>query len=294
MPRRRNARSRARAQASPSPSVEEAEPEPQPAQSPVDHPQPVREAEDGGSSPVLDGGASPVLRDRDGLQESHDAALARRVQQELNAGLRSRSPRGSPDRGPPSSGGSSGGDSADDSLGDDVGKGLRNWPKNGGVSLGSLSSGSGLSSRSSRSRRRKDRPRQVDGLIDFDSVYPTLMKDVDNSGMSVRQFFNDFKLRHIAHKSQKRTREEFDMLALLMTAIAAKDMRTMRRLVACRAYAIMCAYHELDDPGKPQWHLANAFKPSAGVNPRLYLSAIKSAAMKAKTDKMAAKPGGKP
>ena len=56
MPRRRNARSRARAQASPSPSVEEAEPEPQPAQSPVEHPQPVREAEDGGSSPVLDGG----------------------------------------------------------------------------------------------------------------------------------------------------------------------------------------------------------------------------------------------
>ena len=125
MPRRRNARSKARAQASPSPSVEEAEPEPQPAQSPVEHPQPVREAEDGGSSPVLDGGASPVLRDRDGLQESRDAALARRVQQELNAGLRSRSPRGSPDRGPPSSGGSSGGGSADDSLGDDVGKGLR-------------------------------------------------------------------------------------------------------------------------------------------------------------------------
>jgi hypothetical protein len=251
--------------------------------------------EDGGSSPVLDGGSSPVLRDRDGLQESHDAALARRVQQELNAGLRSRSPRGSPDRGPPSSGGSSGGDSADDSLGDDVGKGLRNWPKGGGVnSLGSLSSDSGLSSRSSRSRGRKHRSRQVDGLIDFDSVYPTLVADVDNSGMSVRQFFNDFKLRHIAHKSQKRTREEFDMLALLMTAIAAKDMRTMRRLVACRAYAIMCAYHELDDPGKPQWHLANAFKPSAGVNPRLYLSAIKSAALKAKTDKMAAKPGGKP
>ena len=199
MPRRRNARSRARAQASPSPSVEEAEPEPQPAQSPVD-PQPEMEAEAGGSSPVSDVGASPVLRDRDGLQESHDAALARRVQQELNAGLRSRSPRGSPDRGPPSSGGSSGGDSADDSLGDDVGKGLRNWPKNGGVSLGSLSSGSGLSSRSSRSRRRKDRPRQVDGLIDFDSVYPTLMKDVDNSGMSVRQFFNDFKLRHICQR----------------------------------------------------------------------------------------------
>ncbi len=160
--------------------------------------------------------------------------------------------------------------------------------------MGSLSSDSGLSSRSSRSRGRKHRSRQVDGLIDFDSVYPTLVADVDNSGMSVRQFFNDFKLRHIAHKSQKRTREEFDMLALLMTAIAAKDMRTMRRLVACRAYAIMCAYHELDDPGKPQWHLANAFKPSAGVNPRLYLSAIKSAALKAKTDKMAAKPGGKP
>jgi hypothetical protein len=286
MPKRRNARSKARAQASPSPSVEEVEPEAQPAQSPV--------AEDGGSSPILDGGASPVLRDRDGLQENRDAALARQVQQELNASVRSRSPRGSPDRGPPSSGGSSGGDSADDSLGDDVGKGLRNWPKGGGVSLGSLSSGSGLSSRSSRSRRRRDRPRPVDGLIDFDSVYPTLMADVDNSGMNVRQFFYDFKTRYIAHKSQKRTREEFDMLAHLMTAIAAEDYRTMRRHVACRAYAIMCAYHEIDDPGKPQWHLANAFKPSAGVNPRLYLSAIKSAAMKAKTDKMAAKPGSKP
>ena len=52
-------------------------------------PQPVREAEAGGSSPVSEGAASPVLRDRDELQEHHDAALA--VQQELNAGVR-RSP----------------------------------------------------------------------------------------------------------------------------------------------------------------------------------------------------------
>jgi hypothetical protein len=90
------------------------------SQSPV-APQPEMEAEAGGS-PVSDVDASPVLRDRDELQEHHDAALARLVQQELNAGVRrSRSPRESPSRGRPSSGRSSGEDSADDSLGDDVG-----------------------------------------------------------------------------------------------------------------------------------------------------------------------------